>query len=171
MISFRFNKARQDLEFRRYFIGDLIKILVSSLEKPFGLESPMSSNFLYGRPALEPSILRTTHSSMNDSIRPVGIYYEDDSPYINQEHQSKRAQEVKSIYLGADTLNTGSTNGTDASDNSDKQRQPLVELCHSRETTLDRATQQQNNIKDFEQCSKQAQQHMYLGYNNGSVEN
>lgn len=126
----------------------------------------MSSNFLYGRAALESSALRN-NLPINDSIRPpqpVGFYYEDDSPYEqnNNTQSNNRAQEVKSIYLGADTLNAGSTDGTDASDDL-RQNQPLVEFNHSREATIDRT--QQN--KDIEQRLKHSQQHMYQSRDSG----
>jgi hypothetical protein len=43
-----------------------------------GADSPLASNFLYGRP--HPSLLdRSSHSST--TIRPIGFYYEDEQPY------------------------------------------------------------------------------------------
>src|SRR5689334_16799936 len=86
-------------------------LVSTSLEKPpvlQQLESPMSSNFLYGRPALERS-----HSAMTGvgggSIRPIGFYYEDDSPY--EQHSTRDGQcgqDVKSIFLGPDVTNGAS---------------------------------------------------------------
>uniref|UniRef100_A0A915DMT8 Tyrosine-protein kinase ephrin type A/B receptor-like domain-containing protein n=1 Tax=Ditylenchus dipsaci TaxID=166011 RepID=A0A915DMT8_9BILA len=66
MISFRFNRHEHDL--------------LRGLEKPtiHHLDSPMSSNFLYGRPALADR----AHSSLGGTLRqPIGFYYEDDAAY------------------------------------------------------------------------------------------
>lgn len=175
------------------------------MEKPslFGIDSPMSSNFLYRRPALESSSHPHSiiHGGGGGSTRgPIGFYYEDDAPY--EQHSSAAAasfqtlgnstagaavspHEIKSMYLGADTLNgDGSTDGTDTSDEPQRREenksslQPLVEFVHSREATIDQTTRQQlrpqqqqqnSTIKDLDQRLKHVQQHMYRR-SNGSTE-
>ncbi|KAI1733257.1 EGF-like domain-containing protein [Ditylenchus destructor] len=107
MISFRFNRNDNDL--------------LNTMEKPsmLRLDSPMSSNFLYGRPALAD---RTGHSSLAGTIRPIGYYYEDDAPYEQSSHagsvnhHSGGQVDVKSIFLGADAQN-GQRNGEGSTDN------------------------------------------------------
>lgn len=63
------------------------------------VEASISSNFLYGRPALD-----RTHSPYSGSIRPIGYYYEDDTPYEqSSQNLHTSGQDSKSIFLGADS--------------------------------------------------------------------
>ena len=63
------------------------------MDKPglSNFESPLHSNFIYGRGAVERSASSIgRHGSAN---RPVGFYYEDDNPY--------ESSEVKTMFVGA----------------------------------------------------------------------
>lgn len=114
MISLRFSRSSDNSFCKNliHFLLNFVFSVSSPLDKPSALsfsttDSPLASNFLYGRP---PPILDRSHSSSiagnggtNSLIQPVGFYYEDEqSPYegsnnnnvIIGRHGRENSQEV-----------------------------------------------------------------------------
>lgn len=105
-------------------------------------ESPFNSNFIYGRGAVERSASSLGRNGSNN--RPVGFYYEDETPY--------ESSEVKTMFVGANESNSsheeelGESSGAD-----DSQRSETANLHQSsRQLGRDSATLDQR-LRDMRQ--------------------
>lgn len=72
-----------------------------------GLESTMAVNFLYGRPALEPSHSTIGFGGTNGNTNQcpsIGFYYEDDTSY-EQHNTNTNNKNTKCMYISSDNTN------------------------------------------------------------------
>jgi hypothetical protein len=102
MIGYRYNRADR----------------VQSLTDKAGLsnfDSPLHSNFIYGRGAVERSASSLGRHGSQSIVRPVGFYYEDETPY--------ESSEIKTMFVGSNTSpeeeETGESSGADDSQRSE----------------------------------------------------
>lgn len=93
-------------------------------------DSPLHSNFIYGRTAVERSASSLgRHESM---ARPVGFYYEDETPY--------ESSEAKTMFVGAGSSNTEEETA-ESSGADDSQRSETANLHQAaRPTARDPST-------------------------------
>ncbi|KAL3108453.1 hypothetical protein niasHT_015375 [Heterodera trifolii] len=117
MISLRFNRSSSS---EAKFMSSLEKPSVFSSVQP---DSPLASNFLYGRAPPRLAIDRSHSSSIAGSIRPpIGLYYEDEQPYEQSAgggtlplgaarhlRGGSQSQEARSMFLGGPDGSDSST--------------------------------------------------------------
>uniref|UniRef100_A0A183C3F6 EGF-like domain-containing protein n=1 Tax=Globodera pallida TaxID=36090 RepID=A0A183C3F6_GLOPA len=166
MISLRFSRSSSS---EAKFMSSLEKPSVFSAVQP---DSPLASNFLYGRAPPRLPIDRSHSSSLAGSIRPLGFYYEDEQPYEQSGgggtlpsgagrhlRGGSQSQEAKSLFLGGpdgsdsstvqlnNALGPGSRSPVGAGSESDQQSPGGVGSFSA--------------TRELEQRLRHVQQHMY----------
>jgi hypothetical protein len=122
------------------------------MDKPglSNFESPLHSNFIYGRAAERSASSLGRHGST--AIRPVGFYYEDEAPY--------ESSEVKTMFVGGsntspDEIETAESSGVEDSQRYSPKDTSETANLHPRSST------HQDSGATLEQRLAHMRQHIY----------